>query len=84
VNERDWIDDVKAERDAGIHRPLNQSQHEAVNARYPDTTIERCCVCDEPTGRAGRGDDSLYAEDGSGPYCEPCWLKLPENGVVRP
>lgn len=34
---------------------------------------ERCFLCDEPTGRAGRADDSLYDEDGLGPYCEGCW-----------
>jgi hypothetical protein len=22
--------------------------------------LEVCCVCSEPTGRAGRGDDSIY------------------------
>lgn len=34
---------------------------------------EMCCKCDEPTGRAGKQDDSLYLEDGSGPYCEACF-----------
>ena len=34
---------------------------------------ERCCMCDEPTGKAGRGEDSLYTEDGRGPYCPGCW-----------
>jgi len=36
---------------------------------------ERCCKCDEPTGRAGKGDDSLYRDDDSGPYCEECYDK---------
>lgn len=35
--------------------------------------LERCCNCDEPTGRAGRADDSLYCECGEGPFCEDCW-----------
>lgn len=36
--------------------------------------IERCFLCDEPTGRAGKAEDSLYKwDDGSGPYCELCW-----------
>jgi len=30
------------------------------------TEEERCCKCDEPTGRAGEGDDSMYREDGTG------------------
>ena len=34
--------------------------------------LERCCKCDEPTGRAGKGDDSLYRDDGTGSYCEGC------------
>ena len=38
--------------------------------------IERCAECDEPTGRAGRSDDSIYLEgwDGveRGPLCETC------------
>lgn len=37
---------------------------------------EECCwSCDDPTGRAGRADDSLYDEDGGGPYCEDCWAE---------
>jgi len=37
--------------------------------------LEYCCDCGEPTGRAGRGDDSIYVEvDGQeiGPLCEEC------------
>lgn len=37
--------------------------------------LERCCDCDEPTGRAGRADDSLYTDEGKGPYCPACWDK---------
>ena len=35
--------------------------------------VERCAVCDEPTGRAGLHEDSLYLEDGYGPLCEACY-----------
>lgn len=35
-------------------------------------TIERCAICDEPTGRAGRGEDSLFVED-KGPFCSGCF-----------
>ncbi len=35
-------------------------------------TLETCCECDAPTGRAGKGEDSLYVDD-NGPYCEGCW-----------
>jgi len=34
---------------------------------------ERCIECDDATGRAGRGDDSLYRDcDETGPYCPDC------------
>ena len=36
--------------------------------------LERCYDCDEPTGRAGRGDDSLYCEYcDKGPFCPDCF-----------
>lgn len=31
------------------HRPLEQP-------------VEHCCLCSEPTGRAGRADDSIFVE----------------------
>ena len=38
--------------------------------------IERCCVCDDATGRAGKGEDSIYFHDVDseelGPLCERC------------
>jgi len=34
---------------------------------------EICIACGEATGRAGRGDDSLYCETcDKGPYCLEC------------
>ena len=38
--------------------------------------IERCIRCDEPTGKAGRLDDSLYDDDGNGPFCETCFHEI--------
>ena len=35
-------------------------------------SIEYCCECGEPTGKAGRGEDSMFIED-DGPYCEECY-----------
>ncbi len=35
--------------------------------------IEICIICDEPTGRAGQWEDSLYDSNGVGPYCEGCY-----------
>ena len=35
---------------------------------------KECCVsCDSYTERAGKHDDSLYLDDGTGPYCLPCY-----------
>jgi len=35
--------------------------------------IELCLDCEELTGKAGKDDDSLYLEDGTGPFCEACF-----------
>ena len=69
----DWIDEEFARRQMGITRVLSQNQHAAVNARYPGCTEEYCCECGRPTGNAGRGDGSLYSDDGEGPFCAPCY-----------
>ena len=38
-----------------------------------DDHHETCFLCDQPTGRAGQGDDSFYDDNDCGPYCEGCW-----------
>lgn len=35
--------------------------------------IEHCWICDEFTGNAGQGEDSLYDDEGGGAYCSGCW-----------
>lgn len=45
--------------------------------------VERCIECDEPTGKAGPGDGSIYLDDGSGPYCEDCY-SIMEIPATRP
>jgi hypothetical protein len=35
--------------------------------------IEYCCICNEPTGRAGIAYGSIYCECELGPLCEDCW-----------
>lgn len=70
----DWIDREKDSRQRGFTRPLLQSEHAAVNARHPGCTLEHCGVCGEPTGNAGRGEDSNYCEHcDAGPFCWECW-----------
>lgn len=34
-------------------------------------SLEICTRCQEPTGHAGRGEDSIYWED-YGPFCHQC------------
>lgn len=74
----DWIDKIKQERNNGYKRPLSQSEHRKVNARYSGLTLEYCCECGNPTERAGLGEDSLYTEDGEGPFC---WNCFPEKDL---
>lgn len=70
----DWIDQERARRELGETRPLLQSQHAAVNARYPGCTLEYCCDCGEATGCAGKGEDSRYCGScETGPFCWGCW-----------
>lgn len=51
---------------------LGQGTHAAVNARWPGLTREHCFICEAETGRAGRGEDSIYDDADNGPYCEGC------------
>jgi hypothetical protein len=74
----DWIDEEKKQRTLGHHRPLLQSQHAAVNGRFPGTTLEYCCECNLPTGAAGKGEDSLYTKEDDGPYCWECFPEKEE------
>lgn len=45
-----------------------------------EQSIETCCVCSGTTGRAGRGEDSLFCATCEealdvevGPFCEECF-----------
>ena len=40
-----------------------------------DLKYEFCRLCDEKTGRAGKGEDSLYFDE-RGPYCEDCYNEI--------
>jgi len=53
-----------------------RSLRAAIEKEAKMASVEMCCKCDEPTGRAGRGDDSIGADDGSGPYCENCQSRM--------
>lgn len=75
------IDDRNRERrrEMGIAGALSQSHHEAINRRYPGLTREHCWICEEETGRAGRGEDSIFDRDDEGPYCWDCYKAHPEK-----
>lgn len=45
----------------------------AKSGTRPGPPLELCATCDQPTGRAGAGDGSLFLMDGSGPYCPDCY-----------
>lgn len=59
-------------REMGVSGALSQDRHAALNARYPGLTREHCFICEAETGRAGRGEDSIYDEADEGPYCTDC------------
>ena len=52
------------------------------HSRFGDET---CCECGCATGRAGRGDDSMYCDDcDAGPFCEDCYaahICKPQDGA---
>jgi len=76
----DWIDEEALRRRHGQTRPLLQSEHAEVNARYPGATMEECAECGKRTGRAGRAEDSIFCEDcEAGPFCSECWDGHPHN-----
>lgn len=54
---------------------MDQSQHEAWNAKHYPGTRQLCSECDSPTGRCE--EDSMYlGEDRErGPLCEECYTK---------
>jgi len=54
---------------------------------------ERCCLCDDPTGRAGVADDSIYVTlvatlfgvekgDPVGPLCLACYYALEQLSLI--
>ena len=53
------------------------------------TTLEYCCECDNPTERAGRSEDSIYADfmiggDEIGPLCWKCYENLVAAKIIKP
>lgn len=71
---REEIEETCAAWRAG-HSALGQDTHRTINARHYPGTRELCVSCGEPTGRAGKGEDSLYADDDEGPFCENCYAQ---------
>lgn len=51
-------------------------------------SLERCYVCDDPTGRAGRNEDSIYVirqvdDEEVGPLCPDCYREWMDKGWVK-
>jgi len=44
---------------------------------------ETCSECGEDTGRAGRGDDSIFTDDGVGPLCTQCWAAIQPDAAIK-
>ena len=45
----------------------------------PERREERCCLCDQATGRAGKGEDSIYIDlthANLGPLCPECYADM--------
>ena len=53
----------------------SQAEHQHINADSYPGTREICINCGDPTGKAGKGDDSLYLYD-EGPYCQDCYDQI--------
>jgi hypothetical protein len=47
--------------------------HKVYDQNDPNIPVEYCERCKEPTGRAGKFDDSLYTSEGYGPFCQDCY-----------
>ena len=44
------------------------------------SSLEYCDECGEPTGCAGRGEDSIYCDEcDKGPFCPDCWKDHEHN-----
>ena len=62
----------------GGHRhAMYQSEHEKWNAHNYPGTRQLCVECDQPTGRCE--DDSLFTDNGNGPFCPECWSDKEEE-----
>lgn len=46
----------------GYMHAMDQEEHARWNAANYPGTRELCVLCDAPTGRAGRGEDSIFRE----------------------
>lgn len=46
-----------------------------------EMTFEHCEQCGELTGRAGRGDDSLFVGD-QGPLCSSCYCEVDRARII--
>lgn len=58
----------------GVRQAISPSEHESWNSSHYPGTRQLCCKCEEATGRCE--EDSIYLEDGAGPFCEECYAEF--------
>jgi hypothetical protein len=58
---------------------MEQSAHEAWNAKHYPGTRQMCAQCDRPTGRCE--EDSLFLDEDheEGPLCEECYAEAKQK-----
>ena len=86
-NSRAGMDDI---RNPQVTEQLNQDTLNTIaavlgkkgEAMMKERLLEHCFICDEPTDRAGKSDDSIYCDEcDKGPYCPACFRKHHESDV---
>ncbi len=40
-------------------------------------------MCDQETGRAGKDEDSIYDQNGCGPFCVDCWMEYKKKLEIK-
>ena len=77
---KEWIHTECMRREADHSRKAAAPQVRKEGPVYAGPAVETCSECGKPTGRVGDFDDSLFTDDGEGPFCEDCWDHLAELG----
>lgn len=66
----------------GKRHAMYQDEHSAWNEKNYPGTRQLCAQCDSPTGRCE--DDSLFTDEGDGPFCPECWTERHHDAREQP